>query len=736
MNDKGVPSENESWKKAVWKTFTNNGSHHKLDAWRFANLLLAVAFVVSGIVYVGKTWSPSSYGWVLVNILGYAESGPAWGTARPIRSDELAVVTPLTQATINNNFERMNRTSLYGEDLRINYGLPIRDWGLVFKPTMWLYGWANPAYAYSVHWFALSALFIFGYAWLFRWLGAGPIVGFALAAGLYFTGFVQFWWNEKGPLFALFPWVILPFATRLPLAWKAVLFYWLAVVWLLTNFYPPVQVSLAFVGFIILLARDPRLFKPRAMALIAPAAALAAGTAALYLWDYLQATATTLYPGGRNFSGGAVSGRYSLSWLFPAVNFDRSYAALVGPNICEIGTVGMYYFLLAACFLDFTRWRVVSGNVESRRLILVLGIGLAMTLAWMALPLPPWVGAPLLWNNVQPERMQYAGGVLLLCFVLGLVNAMGLRFSLLRLAIFCAAILLGWWFWKYAPPKNYFQDFWILIFVGLAFTVARYRPATAHAGFALASLLAGVLVFGRFNPLQSAWPIFNHPPNQTTKAFDQLAANNGGILAVTGLPGAIGNGLGYRSLSHVTAVPKMAFWRKQFPNMPIAEFDLIFNRYSHIAPMVESAPRLIQADAISVPVSLFQKNAFVRYVAVVTQPIDTDGHIDRATLESDYLVISGWGPWSGPLNSHELEIVMTPSAIGMPIRTSVLRPDLPSGTQGRVSALNGFSLQIPLTAPATMPALCVVAHDASTGKRSLLRNPANLPNCRLSQESK
>ena len=716
--------------------FTNDGSHNKLDPWRFANLLLAVVFVVSGMVYVGKTWSPSSYGWVLVNILGYAESGPAWGTARPIRSDELAVVTPLTQATINNNFERINRTSMYGEDLRINYGLPIRDWGLVFKPTMWLYGWTNPAYAYSVHWFALSALFIFGYAWLFRWLGAGPVVGFTLAAGLYFTGFVQFWWNEKGPLFALFPWVILPFATRLPLVWKAALFYWLAVVWLLTNFYPPVQVSLAFVGFIILLAREPRLFKPRAMALLALTAALAAGTAALYLWDYLQTTATTLYPGGRNFSGGAVPGRYWLSWLFPAVNFDRSFESLIGANICEIGTVGMHYFLLAACFLDFARWREVLANVESRRVILVLGIGLAMMLAWMALPLPPWVGAPLLWNNVQPARMQYAGGVLLLCFVLVLVNAMGLRFSLLRLAIFCAAILLGWWFWKYAPPKYYFQDFWILIFVGVAFAVARYRPATAHAGFALASLLAGVLVFGRFNPLQSAWPIFNHPPNQTTKAFDQLAANNGGMLAVTGLPGAIGNGLGYRSLSHVTAVPKMAFWRKQFPDMPIGEFETIFNRYSHIVPMVEGAPRLIQADAISVPVSLFQKNAFVRYVAVVTQPIDTDGHIDSATLEPDFLVISGWGPWSGPLDSHELEIAMTPSATGTPIRALVLRPDLPSGTQGRVSALNGFSLHIPLAAPASMPAFCLVARDTSTGKRSLLRNPANLPNCRLSQESK
>ena len=740
MSDKRTPSANESRTKFAWESFRiplfDRESYRAPDAWKFTNLLLAFAFVVAGMVYVGKTWSPSSYGWVLVNILGYAESGPDWGTARPIRSDELAVVTPLTQATINNNFERINRTSLYGEDLRINYGLPIRDWGFAFKPTMWLYGLVNPAYAYSVHWFALSALFIFGYAWLFRWLGAGPVVGFTLAAGLYFTGFVQFWWNEKGPLFALFPWVILPFATRLPIVWKAALFYWLAVVWLLTNFYPPLQVSLAFAGLVILVAREPTLFKPRTLALLALAAALAAGTAALYLWDYLQATATTLYPGGRNISGGGVPMRYWLSWLFPEVNFDRNYVPRVGPNICEIGTVGTYYFLLAACFLDFARWREAWRNVASRRAVLVLGIGLAMTLAWMALPLPPWAGAPLLWNNVQPERMQYAGGLLLLCFVLVLVNTLGLRLSLIRLAIFCTAIVLGWWSWKYAPPKYYFHDFWIVIFALCAFAVARYRPAAAHAGFAVASLLAGVLIFGRFNPLQSAWPIFNHPPNQTTKAFDQLAANNGGILAVTGLPGAIGNGLGHRSLSHVTAVPKMAFWRKQFPDMPIAEFETIFNRYSHIAPMTESVPRLLQADAIVVPVSLFQKTAVVRYVPVVTQAIDTDGQIDSAIVEPAHVVISGWGPWSGPLDAHELEIVMTPSATGRPIRALVLRPDLPSGTQGKVSVLNGFSLRIPAAGVATMPALCLVAHDTSTGKRTLLRNPPHLPYCKLSDQPK
>ena len=188
----------------AWKRFVSpgvRGSMSGQDPWRLASMVVLLVLLVSGVVYVGKTWSPSSYGHVLVHHLGYAESesGPDWGKPRPIRSDEWGVVTPLTQATIHNHFERYNQTSLYGEDLRMNFGLPLHDWGLAFKPTLWLYGVVNPAYAYSFHWFMLSALFLVGYAWLFRWLGATPVVGFALAAGLYYTGFVQFWWNEKGP---------------------------------------------------------------------------------------------------------------------------------------------------------------------------------------------------------------------------------------------------------------------------------------------------------------------------------------------------------------------------------------------------------------------------------------------------------------------------------------------------------------------------------------------------------
>jgi hypothetical protein len=227
-------------------------------------------------------------------------------------------------------------------------------------------------------------------------------------------------------------------------------------------------------------------------------------------------------------------------------------------------------------------------------------------LAWLVLPLPSWVGVPLLWNRIPPTRMQYAAGLLLVCLLFLLIRYLGLRVAPTRLAIFAGLVPLGWWAWKYGSDHHGYEDLGILIFLLPAFALADRRPATAHASLALASLAAGLTLFGGFNPVQRAWPIFNGPASEVTKAFDRLAAGNGGVLAVTGLPGAVGNGLGYRSLSHVTAVPQLAFWRRRYPDLPAAEFDTIFNRYSHIIPNEESAPRLLALDSVGVPVSLEQ----------------------------------------------------------------------------------------------------------------------------------
>jgi len=699
--------------------------------WSKANAVVLVLLLLVGALYVLNTWSPSSYG-IVLNLIGVEDSGLARGAPRAIRSDEWAVVTPLTQATVNNHFERYNQTSLYQEDLRINYGLPIHDWGMIFKPTMWLYGWVNPAYAYSFHWFAITALFIVGYAWLLRWFGATPVLAFSLAIGLYFTGMVQFWWSEKGPIFALFPWVLLPFATRWPIWLKAVAFYWLAVVWLLTNFYPPIQVSLAFVGAVLLLARAPELLRPARLGLLALAAALAAATVALYLGDYLLETASTLYPGARRSSGG-LDLLLVASWIFPALNFDRNFDAAFA-NICEVGTVGMYYALLILIFLDYRNWRALLNDKWSTW---VLGGATLLMLAWVTLPLPWWAGTPFLWHYVPPSRMQFASGVLLLFFLFFVASRLGLRLTWLRMAITAVSLVLGVAVGDALSKSTDWHDWLALPILVFALLYARISPRQAHGAFAIASLVIGILIFFRFNPTQSAWPIFNHSETGVTRALDAMQASNHGILAASGFPGASANGLGYRSLSHVTAVPKLAFWKQHFPHMPQDELDAVFNRYAHIIPTFDRNPRLLQPDAIAIPAADFITEPNVRYLNTSYATTDRGGNIDSAELDGNSLLLSGWAPWSGGMETQALEVFMNPEPAGAAKRLVVLRPDVAKALGRDELMMSGFKLRIPFHEKLShKPEICIYFHKTQGEPPVLLQNPPGLPYCQTSESMK
>lgn len=692
--------------------------------WSRAHLTVSILLLLMGAFIVFNTWSPSSYG-VALRSIGADSSGLIKGPPRGIRSDEWAVVTPLTQATVNNNFERYNHTSLYQEDLRINYGLPIHDWGIIFKPSMWLYGWVNPAYAYAFHWFVIAALFIVGYAWLLRWFGATPVLAFSLALGLYFTGMVQFWWNEKGPIFALFPWVLLPFATRWPIWLKATAFYWLAVVWLLTNFYPPMQVSLAFVGAVLLLARAPELLRPARVALLTLAALLAAATAVIYLGDYLRETASTLYPGARRSSGG-LDLLLIASWIFPALNFDRGFGVTFA-NICEVGTVGMYYTLLVLVFLDYRNWRVL---LSDRWSTLVLGGGALLMLAWIVLPLPWWAGAPLLWHYVPPSRMQFASGVLLLFLIFHLVNRMGLRLNGGRVCALVIAVLTGLILTQtYSKPFDWQGLVALPLLLG-ALIYAQKHPMRAHATFAVSSLLLGFLLFARFNAIQSAWPIFNPPQTAITRAMDAMQASNQGILVVEGFSGATANGLGYRSLGHVTAVPKLAFWQEHFPHLPQAELNSVFNRYAHIKPTHEVTPRVLQPDAISIPAADFIYEPNVRYINEPYATADKGGNIDSAELDGTSLVLSGWAPWTEGMETHDLEIFVDPEPAGAAKRLVVLRPDVANALLRDELMSSGFKLRIPFHENLLQkPAVCIYFHETPGGAALRLQNPPDLPDC-------
>ncbi len=103
-------------------------SMDRVTGWFIAAVLLA------GLVYVSLQLTPSSYAVVLKQIDAPADAGPLMGEERAVRSDEWAGVTPMFQASVRARFQRINETSVYREDLRNFYALPLRDWGLAFKP--------------------------------------------------------------------------------------------------------------------------------------------------------------------------------------------------------------------------------------------------------------------------------------------------------------------------------------------------------------------------------------------------------------------------------------------------------------------------------------------------------------------------------------------------------------------------------------------------------------------------
>ncbi|MEN5178799.1 DUF7657 domain-containing protein [Comamonas odontotermitis] len=693
------------------------------------NIIFFILFILIGFIYIANTWSPSSYAHVLKNHFSYEEVKPDFGKSRPVRSDEWAVVTPLTQALVRNDYKRYNETSLYQEDLRINYGLPIADWGIIFKPTMWLYGHVNPAYAYSFHWFAIFSLFIVGYSFLFKKFGASNVAAISLSFGLYFTGFSQFWWNEKGPIIAYFPWVVIPFFLKTRIIWKLVLFYYFSVAWLLTNLYPPIQISLAFVGFIILLIHHPKLFRLPSIIYIAIAAALAAGTAGLYLKDYLIATSATLYPGGRHSMGGDVPFRFVISWLFPGLNFTWGYRSLIGLNISEIGVVGMYYYIVIAFFLNYKNFGEIWNNSSKRKIFLILTTAFILQLSWMILPIPSKIGMFLLWDNVQPSRMQFASGVTLILLALYTVSNTGIILSLRRLILLSGFIIAAWWAFKQPYGIKRFEDLVFIPIIIVAYAISKKRASSHHEAIALSSMIFGAILFGRFNPLQSAWPIFNIPQNQTIRHLQELQDSNNGVLVFPGLPGSIANGMGFRSLSHTTPTPHMEFWKKHFPEIPSDQLNLIFNRYSHINPAAIPYPKLLQADAIAVPINRFTKTSQVIEVSHYPENLPNDGYFSLERKSPDIMQLNGWAGWKGATDSHGMEIIFDSKLNEKIEMISILRPDLPKNTNQRISALNGFQIMIPRSDVKNPTCITLISVDRSTGERRLLTNPPEIPLC-------
>jgi len=226
-------------------------------------LLALGAILLIAVCYVALALSPSHYQ-IGLSKLG-VDVQPLWGVARPIRSDDWMVFTPLTQLAVRGGFSSHDQVSPYGQSLKIFMPLPIADWSLMFKPQLWCYWVLPPAYAYSAYWAIMWCSMLIGYALLLRECRV-PVALAILGSGtLWMTHYVQVWWVGPAPAFALAPWPAVILASSMKPWLKWILLPYITAVWMLGVVYPPYQIptTLALGALLVGLRRDILALKSR-----------------------------------------------------------------------------------------------------------------------------------------------------------------------------------------------------------------------------------------------------------------------------------------------------------------------------------------------------------------------------------------------------------------------------------------------------------------------------------------
>lgn len=624
----------------------------------------AAVVLVSAAIYVGLAWSPSSYGEVLSQ-MGVPGEGLVLGQPRAIRSDEWALWTPLIQASVNNEFARFNETSVYREDLRNFNGLPLADGALVFKPYLWPFFFLPPAYAYSFYHAFWIALFLLGYARLLHALALPRSHAILATLTLFFTGFVQTWWTTLGPVLAGFPWLLLIATSSLRVLPKALLTAYVTAAWLLAHLYPPTLITLAFVAGVVLLAFSPARLRVAHAAACGAGALLGALGVAFYLREVIPAVADTVFPGGR-VSAGAV-GASPIQWgaqFFPFL-VTSGFRPLVSWNVCEASTVGTWIPLLTLAFVDHgeLRRRLFAGDEVDRHLrrqVTVLTLGIVLTSLWILAPLPAFAGWPLLWHRVPANRMWFACGLLVLLVSLRILSAVTPRVTWPRAGAVAVTALAAWWASERAlAPAGHlprYDELLLLAPLGMVLALRAKLGRALPTALVGCAALANLAVFGGFNPVQSAVPIFERPATAVSERLDRLARSHPrGWLVIDGAYGAWLNGWGYRSVTHALLAPHTSFFRPLFPGLPLDRFQHLFNRTAMVNLTPAPHPYLSGDDLLWLPLEAFDAPRIpVALEPLRAQPLEKHGILSPRKLfrmgDGGVIVYRGWAAmdWTKP----------------------------------------------------------------------------------------
>ena len=580
-------------------------------------------WVVAGLalIYAALQLSPSSYALALAQ-LGQHVS-PWLGQPQAIRSDEWAILTPLFQAAVNNGLAERNATSFYRESLLSIFGLPILNWGFVFKPQLWAFLVLPPSFAYSLYWAAMAALMLVGWSLLLRRFGFTRRMAALLAMLLYFSPFVQTWWTVFDSQLAFFPWVVLAIITIKSNVRAAAAVAVLIPIWWISFLYVPGLPPLFYLGVVLCAAFSFRSFTWRRLAAVAVGGAVGAGIAFLYFRPILGAYANSVFPGQRWVVGGGLPGWIAASQILPST-ITESHMSLVGGNICEVSTVATWLPILALCIMDVGGIRRgAASNPDMRQDLKRIGlllIGLAAITIWQ---LTSWLG-PLSYVagfGLSPEqRTLFASGTLLVVAAGYAIDRLPICVSVWRLGLFATVVLAGWVMASFelrptealVPRDELLVLIPLLALVPFGLTPERRSMDAWRPAIVLLAITPVAMVWGLFNPVQRTDVMFRKPATDVTRSLDALAERRPDrAIAAPGFSGAVLNGVGYRSVSHILPTPSPNLFRRYFGTIDEPHFNYYFNRYVIVGVADVKSPTLLSADYLQVPIETMSRYAAV-----------------------------------------------------------------------------------------------------------------------------
>lgn len=571
------------------------------------------AMTLLALLYVAASLCPSAYA-IVLNGFEVKDNGLIFGWPQLIRSDEYAVWTPTVQAVVANDFGPVNQTSLYQEKFRTLSALPLRDWGLIFKPEFWAFFVMSPARAFSAYHAFHGWLFLVGWIVFLRRLGVGRHEATLATIVLLASAWAQAWWTSLAPILVFAPLFVLPLLLDLPAWGRSLATFYITVVWLLDGiFYPPLYVAMTLATGLAILAFRPDVLRPARIAAWVAGALGGVLLAAFYHWDSIVLTAGSEVHGHRNLGGGSVPWQDFFGTFLPSFPY-HGWAVIFGSNPCETAAAGSVLWPLILFFVRPASFKTWLAERDSR-LVLLRASGLlllfGMVAVWMLAPVPANWGKPLLWHLTVPSRLLVLPGLLSLFLALLVLPRLELRWSRLRALLFSLMAVAFWAYSERFPREDLptllrlthkHSDLLLvpLVFVLPLFEWLRRRfskadslaaPAGASlkvlspASLLAAAALANLFYFGLFNPIQSSQAIFAKHDSPELRALRAMQdAHPRGWLVVGGVNyfGSILNGLGFRSVNHALPNPEVEKFSAFFPWVESQELNTVFNRYLNI----------------------------------------------------------------------------------------------------------------------------------------------------------